>query len=238
MPIAEGSTGASNIRNPETPLLPPKTNSEKQQNISGTSHLAVNHILNGTSLSTPSRMQSLLPKDPKQHMAGVRPKPPAQAPEGLRFLSFAEAPLDDTNKKQQENPPANKCRSIEMSNQQKQTEFKELVKIDEMPCRSLDSSLSSSQSLASYSCGSKNSSTLAQKAYSSMPTFVGKLGKSKSNNMAKQSLHAPLSAHSGNILGSNKSSSEFATQLRAEKSQNRSTDASRILEEFLFSGIN
>lgn len=228
MPIAENYLGAPNISNPEP------TNSEKQLSINGTSHLAVNHVLKETSLCTPYHMQSLLPKHPKQQVADVRRRPLRQAPEGLRFLSFAEAPLDDSNKKQQEKPPSNKCNSIEMSNQQKQTELQTPVKMNEMPRRSPDSSLSSCQSLASFSFGSKNSSTPVQNAHSSMPTSVGK---NESNKMAKQSLHAPLNAHAS-TLESNSFSNKFAAPPHAEKLRSRSTDASQILEDFLFSSIN
>ncbi|XXG47730.1 hypothetical protein AAC387_Pa02g2326 [Persea americana] len=228
MPIAENYLGASNISNPEP------TNSEKQLSINGTSHLAVNHVLKETSFSTPYHMQSLLPKHPKQQVADVRRRPLRQAPEGLRFLSFAEAPLDDSNKQQQEKPPSNKYNSIEMSNQQKQTELQTPVKMNEMPRRSPDSSLSSCLSLASFSFGSKNSSTPVQRAHSSMSASVGKY---ESNKMAKQSLRAPLNAHAS-TLESNNFSNKFAAPPHTEKLQSRSTDASQILEDFLFSSIN
>ncbi|XP_077210595.1 CCCH-type zinc finger family protein [Tasmannia lanceolata] len=181
--LTEGNSEASKVNKTECLLPPEKTNSREQLNIDSASNPAINHLSKDANPYTPYSLKSHLNRQGKEHVAEVTPrKPPSQAPEGIFFLSFGQAPSDDTNNQ-------NASEKLQNSNRG--------------PLWSPGSTLSPFQSLNLSAGGHKSSPNSSAKASLPTPGFV----------------QSPLRNGFSNA------------------SKSRSTDASKILEEFLFSGL-
>ncbi|KAL6005934.1 hypothetical protein ACLOJK_039979 [Asimina triloba] len=169
----------------------------------------------------------------RAHESAFSSKPPA----GVRFFSLGKASLEDTSGQLQiKNSPSDIKNNNETMNRHVQTTAGKLCNSNEITCRPQASPISSCPSSKSSVDVCQGLQSSSPKAPFSMRTLAQKGGSDLTSHFFQ-----PSSSTSGtkNVSGRSSSFSGRSDPTQPpSSSQGGLNDASRILEEFLFSGLN
>ncbi|XP_068654793.1 zinc finger CCCH domain-containing protein 7 [Aristolochia californica] len=240
VPVSQDSSKESNDR----------ANLQKQLNNNSNSDMATNNLFKRTSPSAPSPLGSSLHRQPKEQLTNIRPRPTLGAPpEGRTFLSFspnAPSPLGSSLDRQPKErltekrsrptlgappegitflsfgkPPGN------TSETDRQKESSPSSTNMSMPLRSLGSQHPSHLSTNTSASGLNSVISSTRLHYPPHPR-----AKLKPEDVKNQSNSSPVEPQSTNSKGS-----LLATSTSTRRLENGATDASSILEEFLFGAL-